>query len=260
MPSSLLQSVDFSNGHLIIKFNYSVDVSTLVNAHFDLTTDLDAATPTIIADPFQTIDLSRDYNSIARLLNLWFNDGVLVASTEYELDINNLKTVAGGAIAAEGVNFTTGTSVAPDDVDIPPSEAPPTVVDLSIRQTGTVDFDELVLAGSDEFYVVSVKPDVEVSYYLPADYNEGRIEIVFNQPPAANYVSPQYFKVQRKLLSTAPSRWETVAALVGSEPLLNIVFVYMPSNDATPVYATPDKVYYEDNYKYRLRISSLVGI
>ena len=149
--------------------------------------------------------------------------------------------------------------------DLPTYEPPTRDVMLNdVEDYSIKDVSSLVLsmpAGDQSTLVVeSVVPGGDISYYLAPSATEGRIDIKFNQSPAANYVSSDYFKVQRKLVNRSLTRWEDVDALITADTENNYVYIYLPSTDATPVYGEPDKIYWETGYKYRVRISSGIGI
>lgn len=259
MPVSLVQSAAVNEGYITIKFNYTVDIDTLVNANFTLAnTD---ATPSTVSDPFETIVLSRDYDSIARKLILYFKKP-LVPLSDYVVTIKDLKTPAGDLIGTAQIGFTTVDDVTPEEEEIVPVSEPVDVKDHSIKDVTLIDFDNLTFQGSSIFYVKSIKPNIEQAFQMEPSYNEGRIEIAFNETPAANFVSDEYFKVQRKKLSRTPKKWEDVDVLVTSDPSSDLVIIYIPSTDDVNdiVYGEPDRTYWEAEYKYRLRISKEIGI
>jgi hypothetical protein len=72
-----------------IKFISTLDVATLVNTNFVLYND--SASPTAVANPFQDIDVAKDYSSISRMLTLWWRSPPSVAGA-YTLHVNDLQT------------------------------------------------------------------------------------------------------------------------------------------------------------------------
>lgn len=240
-----------------IKFVDTISIPTLINANFALY-NVSLATPAIVANAFKTINVVRDYYSISRTLNLWF-DVDLVSNTNYEIRISGLKTVTSSLIDSDIITFTTGTLT--DTAIVVPPDKTPAVVDVQDYSIKDISpFSIYYVEDAATFQVLSIVPDTTNSYYLPESFNEGRIEITFSSIPAANFISGEYFKVQRKLIGKGLNPWETISAIVTSSPETKLVVIYLPSNDATPVFAEPDKIYWETGYKYRLRISPLIGI
>lgn len=255
---SLIQVAVVTNGYVRLKFAVTVAVSTLVNGNFTLYNT--HATPSIVSDPFKTIDLQRDYDSIARILNLYFSDQ-LEASALYRLVVQDLYTPTDILIPLEEVIFTTSESTEIPEEDVVTLDENIYVEDHSIKDIGTVaNVSDLIIDGKSEFYIQGIKPDLDTHHFLSEDYNEGKIEITFNHTPAANFISSEYFKVQRKAINQGMSRWLDVSALVTSDPSTNRVVIFLPSNDATPIYSEYGKVYWETGFKYRVRISSAIGI
>jgi hypothetical protein len=70
----------------------------------------------------------------------------------------------------------------------------------------------------------------------------------------------KYFKPQRKKIQKTPSRWENVDTNISMHSWKPDVYVDFPSTDATPVFYIDDKTYFEKGYKYRVIVSSEVGI
>lgn len=242
--------------YIEIKFNDTISTSTLVNANFAL---FNVTTSTAITNPFLPINVARDYYSISRTLRIWFNFS-LAADTSYRLTMSGLKTVGlGSVLPTDTYEFETHELPIVVEENLPPTREPVDVEDYTIKDT---DFDLVVSAVEDvsDFHVVVSNPSLDTSYYLTSSAAEGRIDLQFNQSPAANYVTSDYFKVQRKLVSRSLSRWEPVSALVTADTVNNYIYIYLPSNDTTPVYGEPDKVYWEPGYKYRLKVLSGIGV
>jgi hypothetical protein len=255
---TIYQWYEIREDRVEIKFHDTLDTTTLTNSHFTLT-NTTTATPASVANPFQTIVLTRDYFSVARTLYLYWNNAILNSNSSYSLSITGLKNSIGSTLTTEVITFTTGTLNQPVVSVTPPTRVPTDVEDYSLKDTAGL-FPDSIISTSDTFYVESIKPDFETAFYLDPSYNEGKIEIIFNAIPAANFVSDEFFKVQRKLITKGIQRWENVSILVTSSPENNLVVIYMPSDDATPLYGEPNKVYWVTGYKYRLRISGNIGI
>ncbi len=256
---AIYQYYEVKNDYIDIKFSDVILVSTLVNENFTLSSS--SATPTNIANPFQSINITRDYYSISRTLRLWWNV-TLTANTTYTITISNLKTPSGSTLPPGTITFTTDNQpVNDDDIDEPPTREPVDIEDYSIKVTVAVPFsDSIVVPGTNSnFRVVSVKPASEEAYFLDPEFNEGRIEIIFNQIPAANYISTEFFKVSRKKITSGMGRWEDLNAIVTSSPADKLVIIYLPSIDTVPVYGEPDHTYWEAGYRYRLKILGSIG-
>lgn len=255
---TIYQWYEISEDRVEIKFHDSLDTSTLTNAHFTFL-NTTTATPVSVANPFKDIVVTRDYFSVARTLYLYWNDGILSSNSSYSLSIIGIKNSLGVALPTEVITFSTTQLTSNAATVTPPTRVPTDVEDYSIKDTVGL-FPDSIISTSDNFYIQSIRPDFETAFYLDPSYNEGKIEIIFNSIPAANFVSDEFFKVQRKLITKGVQRWENVSILVTSSPENDLVVIYMPSNDATPVYGMPSKTYWVAGYKYRLRIAGNIGI
>lgn len=245
--------------YIEVKFLNNISAATLVNANFTMY-NTTTATPVSIANPFKTIDLTRDYHSISRTLDLWFNFD-LAENSSYEVRISGLKSIIGDIIPDDVLTFETQT------LSGVPVYTPPTkdvtvgdIEDFSIKNISSIIAPTLSANDATSLTIESVEPSSDISYYLAESAREGRIDIKFNQSPAANFISTDYFKVQRKLVTRTLVRWEDVNVLVTADTENDYVYIYMPSTDATPVYGEPDKVYWESGYKYRVRVMPGIGI
>lgn len=257
MSVNLIQDASVTTGSIDIKFAVTIDIDTLINSNFTLL--LDGATPSPVSSPFETISVARDYDSISRIIRLYLISA-LTPETDYILRISNLKTPFNETLTTSSFYFTTGEDTTIDITDQVPETPEVIVEDNSIRSITAVDLTStLVSPNATELQIMSIDPDSDTAYFLDSSYNEGRIEIVFNTILAANFVSTDYFKVQRKPVGRGMSRWEDLSVIVTSDSTSGIVIIYLPSTDATPVYGEPDVTYWEAGYKYRLRISGSIG-
>lgn len=239
-----------------IKFLDTLDASSIQNSSFTVTND---TLSTILTNPFQTINVIRDFYSISRTLVLYW-DSDLEINTEYTISVS-LKAVDGSPVTGS-ISFSTGASFSATpnmEALTPPDRDPVDVEDYSIKDISSFI---TALPSSDETSITAtvLSPADNVAYYIDSSYAEGRIDIKFNQIPAANYVSSDYFKVQKKLVSRQLSRWEAVDALITADTVNNYIYIYLPSTDETPVYGEADKEYWEASYKYRVVISAGIGI
>lgn len=247
---TFIQSAIVTDTQIAIKFSKTILTSTLVDSAFALY--VHAATP--VSVPFESIDVIEDYNSISRVLTLTFK-AVLEASSDYQLRISGLKDASGAVLLDENYDFTTGATV-PSSV-LPPAPDIVEIVDKSIRSNAFTT--ETIFVSNPNFYIIDTDPE-NFDLFLDSGYNSGRISITFSIAPDDIFISPLYFKAQRKLISKEPGRWEKVTTIVSIDATDPIVYIDFPSDDATPVYTTPGKSYFTAGYKYRIRISKDVGV
>lgn len=257
MALYLIDSATVSVNTVNVKFGRTVKIASLVNANFTVFTD--AATPIQVSSPFRTINTITDYNQISRTITLYW-DVVLSSNTDYVIKITNLVDSSGVTIAEERISFTSQTNAATPSIL---QESQATVLnevlieDKSIR--ADIETGYQILAKNPNFYIESINPS-NGDFYLSNDENNGRVTITFSSRPASNFLTNKYFKAQRKKIQKIPSRWETVSAQVSMHSWKPDVYVDFPSDDATPVYYTDDKTYFESGYKYRVIVSGEVGI
>jgi hypothetical protein len=260
MATELIELVEVTTYSVTLKFGLTLKTSSIVNSAFVVVAQ--TATPTTLANPFNIIDLETDYNSISRALTLYWADGALSANTAYELTVTDLKNAYGTILEDTAITFTTGDEVTVTEDDLPETQDPPVIVDHSIQQTV---FTNLVINQANApFKVDSIDP-FDGDYYLPEDYNNGRIVIKFTDRPAYNFLAHPYIKVQKKAIQRSPSRWESIDFSISIDSTKPWVYIDLPSIDHYPETATPyagDPVYYTDgysyfseNYKYRILLS-----
>lgn len=252
---SILTWYEINADHISIKFDTNILASTIVNSNFTLSQSIDnVLTP--IPDAFQPIVVTRDYYSISRTLILYLaND--LASLTSYRLDIQNLRDINNMILPAEWLTWTTEATVGIDDVT-PPSRDPVDVEDYSIKSIN----DFLIIPTSSDtvssIAVTDVYPTDSLSYNVASTFVEGRIQLTFNADIAANYISSTYFKVQRRWIDSPTTPvWEDLPIYVTSDG--SDVYIYLPSDDATPVYGQVGYNYWLDGYKYRLRVLAGLG-
>jgi hypothetical protein len=243
--------------YIQIKFNFTASTETLIKENFSLS-DLTGATPFVLSG-FKEINIQRDYDSVSRTLNLWF-DFELEEYKTYQLDISGLKNIIGQLVGDDIITFETAGLIGLSSAVIPTREILSTdVEDYSIKDTNS--FLSLIPDNDVSFLQVeNVSPESDIAFYLAPEAKEGRIDIKFNQSPAANFISSDYFKVQRKLVTKSLVRWTDVDALITADTENGYVFIYLPSIEDTPVYGEPNKIYWETGYKYRVRILAGIGI
>lgn len=256
MALYLIDNATIAVNTVIVKFGRTVKISSLVNNNFIVQTN--EATPSTVSSPFKAIDTLVDYNQISRTLTLYWNT-VLTPDQDYVIRLVNLVDSSGFTVPEEQITFTTASETAtPSSL----SEVTGTIVnevlieDKSIR--ANIETGYQIIAKNPEFYIESVIPS-NGEYFVDDSEINGRATIAFNTRPASNFISSHYFKAQRKKIQKTPSRWESVGANISMHSWKSEVYVDFPSNDATPVFNTEDKTYFESGYKYRIIVSSEVG-
>lgn len=255
MALNLIDKVSVNINNVIIKFGRTVTVSSLVEENFEVYKD--GPTPVKLSSPFRPINTITDYNQISRALTLYW-DIVLESETDYIIKVINLKDSSGQTVATEEIQFTTGLTAATPSILTTPSIEFETILieDNSIRTD--IETSYQIIAKNPFFYIESTYPK-SGSFYIAEDENNGRIIIKFNENPAANYINNNSFRTQRKKIQRFPTRWENIESIVSLNTAKKEVYVDLPSIDATPSYNTPDLVYFESGYKYRIIVSALVG-
>lgn len=242
-----IQDNDFIN----IKFEISLRRASITNQKFKLY-KMDA-TPSLVSSAFHPIDLDRDYNSLSRILKLYFTEENIEPETDYKLEIAGLQNAVGVTLPTGEYLFTTDPVF--EDEYKKPEEPEVIIEDHSISDvsfgTGSIDFQNP--DGTPSFGVSSITPK-NGSIYLAEDENSGVIEIGFSGDLDPSQVNADLFKTQRKKISQGPSRWENLYHQVHQDGA-DAVKLHLPSIDATPTYAVEGSTYYEPGYKYRAIIS-----
>jgi hypothetical protein len=245
---------------IVIRFQTTIKISSLVNSNFILQTN--QATPSVISNPFETIETILDYNQISRTLKLyWHKNLTLVNGTSYLIRLVNFLDAANETINEEQILFEWQTdSATPSSFSSirAPEVGEVLVEDKSIRTDAFTSVQ--IIAKNPDFYISKVIP-LNGDFYLENDYNYGRVKIIFNSRPASNFLNNIYFKTQKKKIQRTPSRWENISTRVQMHSWKPEVYVDFPSlDDATPAYYTENKEYFESGYKYRIIVSKDVGI
>jgi len=255
---NLIEAYTVSVNTVRIKFARTVKIASITDSAFKVYTD--EATPVEIVSPFVDINTLVDYNQISRTLNLTW-DVVLDEATDYVIVATGLVDATGITIDDESIYFTSPTTAATPAYLT--QEATGTVIeevlveDYSIKPD--IETSYQIIAKNPEFYIISTYPQIG-DFYLPPGENNGRVIIEFNQNPAANFLTDNFFKAQRKKVQKMPARWEDLESVISANTARKEIYVDFPSTDATPVYNTSGKSYFEVGYKYRIVISSQVGI
>lgn len=256
MALDLVQEIEVLTEYIKLKFGVTPKASTITNQAFKVY--LNSATPSLISNPFAVIDLSNDYQSVGKILFLYWNANVLAANTDYKLIITGLKDAADVVIPDFVFYFTTGAAVTQDPTILPPEPTPLEIEDHSIKSAAFTDI-TTIIATNPDMYIISVDPENQ-DFDLPEDYNNGQIAIKFSSLPNGMFLNNNYFKVQKRKVQRGPTRWQTISTQVVGDSSSGIVYVSLPSTDATPVFGVADKTYFEPQYKYRVIVSKDVGV
>lgn len=256
MALYLIEKATVERDIVVIKFGRTIKISSLLNENFIVqTTD---ATPVTVLNPFKTINTITDYNQISRTLKLTWNT-TLQSNKDYYIRIVNLLDAVNETVPEEKIKFTKTDDATPSSIVSyqEPDYEEVLITDNSIRPNAFTSLQ--IIAKNPNFYIETTEPS-NGDFYIENDYNDGRIKIVFNSRPATNFLNYNYFKAQRKKIQVAPTRWETVSAQVSMHSWKPEVYIDFPSIDATPVYFTSEKTYFERGYKYRIIVSKDIGV
>lgn len=210
------------------------------------------ATNVFVGTPFLSIQ-AEDYNSISRVLRLNFSEQ-LIPNAQYALHVSGIIDAAGLNVADFQYLFSVPENVVPNVI---PVETPVLVEDHSVLQTPFTNLD-VIEELNPAFYITSTNPDKNL-IYIDQNYANGRITVTFNIIPSTAFLNDTYFTVQWKPLSRSFNRWSSVpGTVISADPLLPNVYIDLPSLDAIPVYNQSGSLYYQNNSKYRIKISEAV--
>lgn len=267
MARDYYQWWEVTTDYVQIKFVDTLDSTTLIDANFVLYDD--QATPQIISDPFEPIDLSTDYSSISRILTLWWSSPP--ATGTYSLNINDLKDFLGNLIGDFSFSFDWVLDAATPNQDLKPTRVPVEVEDYSLKTPGWSILDvDLESATPSTFDIIDLSPGVGTHHYVSVQENLGKIDVLFNQPVLTNYITPLYFSLTSKAIQRGISPWTPVDTYVTSNTDSTIVSVYLPASEmatpSVPEYSylkTEEEleglVFFLPQTKYRLIINTDVG-
>lgn len=254
-----MATIDFvttrNQGAIIdVKFGFTPNVLSLSTANFELWTT--GTTPAQIADPFRDFDPYADYNSTSRTMTLYVNaNAELESDTTYLLKAHGLKNTLNANQPDDQEEFTTGAFVQPEE----PTPDVIEIEDHSVKPVVVVDSGDTEFTFSGALFNVQSTDPENGAFGVPSDYGDGRITITFNEAVAFAFVNTNYFKGQRKYVSSGYNRWEDLVVQVEQDADPTVVYVNFPSTDATPVYGEEGPVYFEPGYKYRVKISESVA-
>lgn len=258
---SLYDWYEIKSEYAEIKFSGPIKVASLINGNFTVF-NTTSGTPVSVISPFKNIDVKRDYSSISRILRLWWNT-TLTADSDYRITISNILGVDGLVISSENIDFSTEPGYVPDDsLEEPPTRNPIEVEDYSIKDTTLLVEQATPSSSSIQLSIDSIDPDTSLSYYLAEGYKNGVISVTFDEDINTDFISSTYFILQRKNLNAYISRWEDIVTQVIQNPDTDKgVLIQLPSTEADLdiVYDTVDRIYWEQGYKYRLRMLSAVS-
>lgn len=262
MGQNLIESIKVSTVEVNVKFGASIKVSSMVNGHFVVTKN--TATPSIVVLPFKAIKISEDYNSISRMLNLYWQVE-LEPLTPYLITFTGLINSVGQVVEDVSIEFTTLATTTNLENDVVPVIPTPTVIDYSIVN----DIYEGAIINPEQIQFKILESDpVNGDYYLPPDFSNGRMIVKFSKNPNTDYINSDYIKVQKRQIKRAPGRWQQVEAQIYLDSTRSWVYIDLPSIDHYPATATPSTEvvygingyeYFEKNYKYRVIFSKNIS-
>lgn len=196
-----------------------------------------------VVDAFRDIDTGEDYNIISRVVTL--RPKTLLGSGEYRVTVAGLKSASG--LTYPSASMTLRLDADSDtviEIDEPPVSS---VVDYSILDISPEDLDApgLIEEGDGGFGVVSVDPPPD-QWFLEEDHNNGIVSIRFNKSIDPSYMSSKYFKISRKKIQVAPSRWERVDVDFLSNEDMDVVHMSIRPFE--------EGKYIEEGYVYKLTV------
>lgn len=251
--SDILKSIRVLSDHMELTFKVTLQANSIESSAFLLKTD--EATPTQIA--FQPIDLMEYYNSISRVLRIFYD--TIPSVGEYLFTISGLKTANGATLEEETITVTYPYS---EEEEVYEPSDPITIHDKSIRRQAFI-VSETIKASNPYFYIVGTDPEND-SVFVEHDHKRGRISVTFSDRPSPQFLNSQFIKVQKKNMRKV-GRWETLPVSMSLDSYYPTLYIYIPAVDeeatpsATPSYNEEGLTYYEDNYKYRVLLSKQVG-
>lgn len=258
MALNLIEAWNINLAQVFVKFEPSIKVSTLINQNITLMTD--EATPQLAsADPFEPIVTIDDYNSISKTLTLTWREGVLDPNTSYKIKFSNFRTVSNVVVPTDYIDFSTAASTDPDPEDVPIIPPAVEIIDYTLIPDVAI-IEDLPSSGGgdseDSFSVIETDP-IDGEFYLPVDFNNGRITVKFSYPVDPTFLTNSFFRLQSKEMTRRPVRWQLLSTQISQED--SFIYIDLPSDDATPVFNTPGHTYFRINHKYRLTIAKEVS-
>lgn len=254
--SVLIEEIIVGNAVLKIKFLHTLKISSITNDRFSLVSV--GATPVTVS--FKPISTEEDYNTISRLLTLKYSNS-LQATTDYQLTISGLLSATNNTLPSESVTFTTDDSVIPSYEEITEaSEEPPVeIIDHSLKSAIFMGSEVILSQANPEFYVLDTDPP-QADPIITTDFEDGRIIVKLTAFPSSGFLTTDFIKAQRKPLARGFSRWENLTPEINVDSVRPWVYVDFPSIDATPVYHIADHQYFQEGYKYRVKLSKDISL
>ena len=260
---SVVFDAEIRQTYVILKFDKTPRAVTLDHGDFTLFHSdggSQAAPGEVVSNTtsgFKPINIEQDYESITKRLKLYFAQSL--DKGDYFIRVSSFTDASGTELIDEEdpefypfiYNFTTFDPAASD----PEASRPPVEIkDYSIKTHTIVSTDSV--GETDEFKVTAFDP-TKGAYFIEEDHKNGTASITFSSRPGLQFINANYIKVQRKKLASV-GRWEKVNANFSLDSSNPKVYVYFPSiPDGS--YNTPDLKYFEDNYKYRIVLSSEIA-
>lgn len=244
--------------HIDLKFTKTPKYASITDDKFRVF-QTDVAPEVELTGVFKPINLSEDYNSLTRVLRLRFATAHEGTHT-YRLQVSGIVDVASRDMGTGLLDFTRGPTVVTDPTyPVPQDEINEGVVvkNKSIIADAFSHVTTSTQTLGKNFYLVKTDPE-EDELFIGESHERGRITLTFSSRPAVQFLTTEYFRMQRKKLGTT-SRWEKIAIRIALDSARSKVYVYMPSLDTPPVYNSEGHLYFEPGYKYRLKISREVS-
>lgn len=248
--SNILHRLRVFPDHIELSFKVTLQTASINSSAFLLTST--SATPFDIS--FRTINLQQHFDSVARVLRIYYAE--TPSTGDYVLSIAGLRAASGATLASETFNVAYPFG---EEEDSPKPYEPAPEIDIkdrSIRREAFITTQKLRVA-NPYFYVVETDP-ASNAIYIEDDYKRGRIAITFSDRPSPQFLNSKFIKVQKKDV-TKIGRWETVPINISMDSYYPTIYIYIPSLDATPVFNTEGSPYFEENFKYRVRLSKEIG-
>lgn len=265
-----LDQLQITAQHIMVKFRKTPRFSSISNDDFTLN-EVTAGGLVPVSSPFKPIELDIHYDSVSRLLYLYFSSPITQAGVTYQFVIDGIHSPIGthmGTYTAyfaleqkgeeppdnEPVHIIQADSSVPS---APEPVEPVEVTDFSIVRSAFISSE--TLSPPNQGFFIKKSDPANNDLFIDSDHNNGRITITFTERPALQYITNAYIKLQRKKLAT-PGRWEDLSADIHLDSDFPIVYVDSPSLESTPQYNQSGSDYFADNYKYRVRLSKDIAM
>lgn len=278
-----------------VKFRQSLHMLSVTSDAFTLhfldgAEDMNAAKnialdfSTQVTPSFKPVSVNSHYDSVSRVLDLYFADIADMQPGFYAVEIIGLKDAIGRDVHLDGPLYF---KYDYDNSDVnqpkPKPQDPVDIVDRSIKQNAFLA-SETIRAANPDFHITGTDP-INGDIFVAPDHRSGRITVTFSSRPSSLFVNSDYITVQRKKVGFPISRWETVKSRIKLDSSRPRVYIAIPSIETkvqqeqiTLDEETSEEIielvdvlepagqyeisgldYFEPQYKYRVRIASDFG-